>query len=632
MIKRTIIAALLAIVCMTAVAQKTVVWNNPSAFMGDNSGEFKITKVELKSTETVLHVHADYYPGGKFSFSKNSFVQTPDGSKYAITSGTKTSEEETDFPLDSFYEVPKSGKVNLALHFMPVPMDTKQMDFMEGYGESDFKFWNICDGKTKQKLVMPDDWKDVKYAKDEILPEAKINKGMATIKVKMLGYKPAMKMELHVGGFTPLGSKEHFGKTFPFADDGTVKVEIPLWLTREVTVGIQGMAFSNIVVAPGQETSILMKVTSDNRPFVAFKGYFAKTNMDLADADAKFDSFTDDYGIFLEVKDCNTPAQRKKCLADIFNQSISKINSSKYTTAAKDLLCMGVEENFVRWTRDFASVFCEYYVDEDGVVVRTSRNHAENYQKCKDMLPLTEEEKAYTWKYLNEPASPCSKAFWDTMVSRYDHNAKKNNSYNNALREIPSILGVRGNVQVVYAKHKDPIEGFLSGDAPEDCKNVIREYQAEQKRIAQELASKESVFYKKYDDVAPENILQTILDKYKGKTVVIDIWATWCGPCRAGHKAMKPMKEQLKGKNIQFVYLTPPSSPLATWQEMIKDIDGDHYYLTKEQYNYILDKYESDGIPTYSIYDPQGQMTFKKIGYPDVNQFKKEIEKAQNSK
>lgn len=630
--KHTIITALLAVFCMTAVAQKTVVWNNPSAFMGESTGEFKITKVELKTTETVLHVHADYYPGGKFSFSKNSFVQTPDGSKYSITSGAKTSEGETDFPLDTFYEVPESGKLNLALHFNPVPMDTKQMDFMEGYGERDFKFWNICDGKTKQKLVLPDDWKDVKYAKDETLPDAKINKGVATIKVKMLGYRPAMKMELHVGGFTPLGSKEYFEKEFPFADDGTVKVDIPLWLTREVSVSIQGMAFSNIVVAPGQETSILMKVAGDHRPFVAFKGYLAKTNMDLADADAKFDSFTNDYETYPKVKDCNTPAERMKCLTDIYNQRISKIKSSKYTTAAKDLLCMGVEENYVKWTRNFASVFCEYYVDEEGVVWRTSRNYAENYQKCKDMLPLTEEEKAYTWKYLNEPASPCSKAFWDTMVSRYDHNAKKNNSYNNALREIPSLLGVRGNVQVVYAKHKDPFEGFLSGDAPEDCKNVIREYQAEQKRIAQQLANQESVFYKKCDDVAPENILQTILDKYKGKVVVIDIWATWCGPCRAGHKAMKPMKEEMKGENIQFVYITSPSSPLATWQEMIKEIDGDHYYLTKEQYNYILDKYESNGIPTYAIYDPQGKMTFKKIGYPDVNQFKKEIEKAQESK
>ena len=92
------------------------------------------------------------------------------------------------------------------------------------------------------------------------------------------------------------------------------------------------------------------------------------------------------------------------------------------------------------------------------------------------------------------------------------------------------------------------------------------------------------------------------------------------------------MKEEMKGKNVQFVYITSPSSPLSTWQEMIKDIDGDHYYLTREQYNYILDKYESNGIPTYAIYDPQGQMTFKNVGFPGLDPIKKEIEKAQGAK
>ena len=484
------------------------------------------------------------------------------------------------------------------------------------------------------KTVLPDDWKKVKYAKEETLPAAKINKGVATIKVKMLGYNPSMKLEFFVGDFTPLGSRLSFDKTFPFADDGTVKVEIPLWLTREVTIGIPRMAFYNIVVAPGQETSILMKVTDDDHPFVAFKGYLAKTNMDLVDAYDKFDSFIDDDNTYLKVKDCNTPAERKKCLTDIFNQRISKIKSSKYTTAAKDLLCMGVEENYVRWTRNFANEFCAYYVDEEGVVRRSYENYKEKYQNCKDMLPLTGEDWDYTCKYLNEPASPCSKVFWESIAT---FNPTKN-PYNYYLREIPSLLGVRGKVQMITSKHadptkpSDPIGEFLNGDAPEDCKDVIREDQAEQKRIAQELASRESVFYKKYDDVAPENILQTILDKYKGKTVVIDIWATWCGPCRAGHQAMKPMKEEMKGKNVQFVYITSPSSPMAAWQEMIKDIDGDHYYLTKEQYNYILDKYESNGIPTYAIYDSQGQMTFKTIGFSGLDPIKAEIEKALESK
>ena len=161
-----------------------------------------------------------------------------------------------------------------------------------------------------------------------------------------------------------------------------------------------------------------------------------------------------------------------------------------------------------------------------------------------------------------------------------------------------------------------------------DCKAVVREYQAEQQRIARQLAVQESVFYQKYDDVAPENMLQTILDKYKGKAVLIDIWATWCGPCRYGHKAMASMKEQMKGQNVQFVYITSATSPLPTWQEMIKDIDGDHYYLTKEQYSYILNKYESSGIPTYAIYDTKGEQTYKTIGFPGSDEIRKKLEEA----
>jgi hypothetical protein len=91
---------------------------------------------------------------------------------------------------------------------------------------------------------------------------------------------------------------------------------------------------------------------------------------------------------------------------------------------------------------------------------------------------------------------------------------------------------------------------------------------------------------------------------------------------------MKPWKQELKGKDIQFVYITSPTSPLATWQGMIKDIDGDHYYLTMDQYNYILEKYESEGIPTYALYDAQGQQTFKNIGFSYLEPFKTAIDKV----
>ena len=614
--KQYIITTLLVLVAIAGQA-KDIIWENPSAFMGSYNSEFKINKVELKPTETVLHITANYLPHNWIRFDKHSYLQTPDGKKYGITNGLKTNEGETDLTLDSLFWMPESGTANLALHFKPVPMDTKQMDFLESEAPQDFKFWNICDSKTKEKLELPTEWKNVKYAKDETLPAAKINKGIATINVKMLGYKPAMKLEFYVGGLKPLGSTERIDKVFPFAADGTVKIEIPMWLTRQVNVGVRGLDYSEIVIGPGQETDILMKVCSDHKPFVAFKGYMAKTNMDMTKAEDTFRVSFDDFSVYPKVKDCKTKEERLKCLQDIFDQRVATVKKSKFTTAAKDLICMAAEEDYVNWTRDFAFYYSQYYIDKDGKVIMSYENLEEKMQQNKDLLPLTDEERAYTWKYLNEPGSPCSNAFWSTTVGYYDKKAHEKNNYNMILNAIPQILS-----------NESIGEDQINNITFEDCKAVIFEYRAEQKRIAEKLTNLQSVYYQKLDNVAPEDILQTILDKYKGKAVLIDIWATWCGPCKAGHAAMKPWKKELKGKNIQFVYITSPTSPLATWQEMIKDIDGDHYYLTKEQYNYILDKYESQGIPTYAIYDAQGNQTFKTIGFSGLDIFKNEVNKV----
>ena len=202
---------------------------------------------------------------------------------------------------------------------------------------------------------------------------------------------------------------------------------------------------------------------------------------------------------------------------------------------------------------------------------------------------------------------------------------------------IRALLGISETAMIrkdfPYMEQLKEVEKTFAARAPKGFENQLAEihsyvYAKDEQQIAGEFAGNESVFFKKYDGVAPENILQTILDNYKGKAVLIDMWATWCGPCRAGHKTMAPLKEELKGRNIKFIYITPPSSPPTTWLEMIKDIDGDHYYLTEEQNHYILSHFESEGIPTYAIYDTKGHQTYKSIGFPGNDVIRIELEKA----
>jgi len=125
--------------------------------------------------------------------------------------------------------------------------------------------------------------------------------------------------------------------------------------------------------------------------------------------------------------------------------------------------------------------------------------------------------------------------------------------------------------------------------------------------------------------VSKEGVMNAIISKYKGKAILVDFWATWCGPCMAAMKETREVKNEMHGKDIAFVYITNYTSPQKLWEENIKIIGGEHYYLTKEEWKYVMDSFGFSGIPTYLFYDTKGVLKDKVTAYPGSEKMLKMI-------
>jgi thiol-disulfide isomerase/thioredoxin len=126
------------------------------------------------------------------------------------------------------------------------------------------------------------------------------------------------------------------------------------------------------------------------------------------------------------------------------------------------------------------------------------------------------------------------------------------------------------------------------------------------------------------EDPAPEFSLEDLegnqvsLASLKGKTFVLDFWATWCGPCIGSFPGMKRVVEKYRDDSaVEFLFVN-------TWQreENKKKIAQD--FITKNGYPFhvlmdaedkVVEAFEVRGIPTKFIVDKNGNIRFTKIGY-----------------
>ena len=140
-------------------------------------------------------------------------------------------------------------------------------------------------------------------------------------------------------------------------------------------------------------------------------------------------------------------------------------------------------------------------------------------------------------------------------------------------------------------------------------------------------ANKKKTGYKVNEagEVSDEDLFFSITSPFKGKAVLVDFWATWCGPCKSAMKQMLPMKKDLEGKDVVYVFIAGENSPKETWENMIPDIHGEHYRVTEAQWAYLGKQFQIQGVPTYIILDKEGGIMHKHTGFPGVETVKKQL-------
>lgn len=131
------------------------------------------------------------------------------------------------------------------------------------------------------------------------------------------------------------------------------------------------------------------------------------------------------------------------------------------------------------------------------------------------------------------------------------------------------------------------------------------------------------------DYLFPENkLISWIIENNKGKAIYVDIWATWCGGCRAEFPRYKEIINQY-GNKVKFVFLCV-SSPEKTYLNVLNSLDfnAEHYFVSSEQYEELKVNYEVSSLPHYAFIKPDGTIINKTFRPSDKTELFKMFDKV----
>lgn len=126
---------------------------------------------------------------------------------------------------------------------------------------------------------------------------------------------------------------------------------------------------------------------------------------------------------------------------------------------------------------------------------------------------------------------------------------------------------------------------------------------------------------------------KTKLSDLKGKYVYIDLWATWCAPCRAEIPHLQKIEEKYHGKNIEFVSISiDKAKDNEKWKKFVTDkkLGGIQLFADKDWESQFVVDYGVTGIPRFILLDPKGNIVSSDASRPSDPKLQEQLNSLLN--
>ncbi|HVG42566.1 MAG TPA: TlpA disulfide reductase family protein [Chitinophagaceae bacterium] len=251
-----------------------------------------------------------------------------------------------------------------------------------------------------------------------------------------------------------------------------------------------------------------------------------------------------------------------------------------------------------QWEKQRKSMY-GMYADTYAMILYRMGDYKKGLPYAKEAALLINEsnnpEENYTYALLAEKVLPPKQ--YKTQLEGFVKNGK-------ATGDIKDIL------KRAYSKEKGSEAGFDDYITALQKENYVNRMAELRKSMLNETAPSFALL-----DMDGKNVS---IQDLKGKVVVVDFWATWCGPCKASFPGMQKMVNKYKDDgNVKFVFID-------TWEKGDDKKKAAADFITSNKYTFhvlmdnddkVVEQFKVEGIPTKFVIDKSGIIRFKSVGF-----------------